>query len=155
MNRRSIKSRSGISLIEVVVAATLVLSIIGLVTPLTVRVGRIWQTTRQYRLAFHELANQMEFLTNQGLAECEAALPNLKPSAIVTESLPDAQLRGEIVRDQDGTRLVLKLDWERDAKSVPLSLVGWLDTEPVVSEQSVRSNFKIETRAIAQNGPQP
>lgn len=136
MHRKLKKPRRGISLTEVMVAATLVLGIIGLVTPLTVRVGRVWQSTRQYRLAINELANQMELLTGQQMEECNAALANLKPSAIVSESLPGAQLQGEIVRDQDGTRLVLQLDWDRGSKSVPLSLVGWLDTDAVADVEA-------------------
>ncbi len=136
MNRKLKKPRRGISLTEVMVAATLVLGIIGLATPLTVRVGRVWHSTRQYRLALNELANQMELLTGQQMEECNAALANLKTSAIVSESLPSARLQGEIVRDQDGTRLVLQLDWDRGSKSVPLSLVGWLDTHAVADVEA-------------------
>ena len=128
MNQRNCKLRRGLTLTEVVVAATLVVSMIGLVVPLTVRIGRVWQSTRQYRLAFNELANQMELLTSLGVSRCDAALANLKPSANTAESLPDARLEGELVRDQDGTRLILSLDWDRGSKSVPLTLVGWLDT---------------------------
>ncbi len=158
MSRRTYKSRSGISVTEVVVAATLVLSIIGLVTPLTVRVGRVWQSTRQYRLAFNELANQMERLTDQGLAKCNAALPNLSPSATIAESLPGAQLLGEVVQDQDGTRLVLTLDWDRGATSVPLSLVGWFDTESAARASSalaITGPEKTDSEAFIQNSEKP
>lgn len=130
MNQRNCHLRRGLTLTEVVVAATLVVSMIGLVAPLTVRFGRVWQSTRQYRLAFNELANQMELLTSQGVSGCDAALATLKPSTSTAKSLPDARLEGELVRDQDGTRLILSLDWDRGSKSVPLTLVGWLDTNP-------------------------
>jgi hypothetical protein len=145
MNRRLKPRRRGISLTEVMVAATLVLSIIGLATPLTVRVGRVWQSTRQYRLALHELANQMELLTAHELVDCKAALSNLEPSAVALESLPGARLQGDIVCDQDGTRLVLQLDWDRGVESVPLSLVGWLDTESMtdVANSSPKGTPKI------------
>ncbi len=136
MSRRNIKLRRGISVTEVLVAAILVMSIIGLVTPFTIRVGRVWQSTRQYRLAFNELANRMEMLTDLGLEKCNSALKGLTPSQTLSESLPGAQLKGEVVRDQDGTRLVLTLDWDRGAHSVPLSLVGWFDTEPVALDSS-------------------
>ena len=131
MNHRSFNSRRGLTFTEVVVAATLVVSMIGFVAPLTVRVGRVWQSTRQYRLAFNELANQMELLTSLGVSGCNAALTNLKPSASVAESLPEARLEGQLLRDQDGTRLILSIDWDRGAQSVPVSLVGWLDTDSV------------------------
>ena len=128
MNHRSFQSRHGLTMTEVVVAATLVVSMIGFVAPLTVRIGRVWQSTRQYRLAFNELANQMELLTSLGVLGCDVALTNLKPSASAAKSLPEARLVGELVRDQDGTRLILSIDWDRGSQSVPLSLVGWLDT---------------------------
>ncbi len=130
MNQHNCKSRRGLTLTEVVVAATLVVSMIGFVTPLTVRIGRVWQSTRQYRLAFNELANQMELLTSLGVSRCDAALADLKPSESTAETLPDARLEGKLIRDQDGTRLILSLDWDRGSKAVPLTLVGWLDTNP-------------------------
>ena len=128
MNHRSCHSRRGLTFTEAVVAATLVVCMIGFVAPLTVRIGRVWQSTRQYRLAFNELANQMESLTSLGVSRCDAALVNLKPSASATKSLPDVWLEGQLLRDHDGTRLILSIDWDRGSQSVPISLVGWLDT---------------------------
>lgn len=136
MNQRRYHSRCGLTITEVVVAATLVVSMIGLVAPLTVRIGRIWQSTRQYRLAFNELANQMELLSSLEVAQCEASLPSLQPSANVVQSLPGAKLEGEMIRDQDGTRLVLSLNWDRGSQSVPISLVGWLNTDSVALADS-------------------
>ena len=124
------KLRHGITVIEVVVAATIVVSMIGLFAPLTVRIGRVWQSTRQYRLAFNELSNQMELLTTLRPEQCEAALPLLKLSEGLTDSLPGSQLQGQLLKDEDGIRLILSLDWDRGSKSEPLSLVGWLDLNP-------------------------
>ncbi len=158
MNQKKSKLRRGLSLTEVVVAATLVLSMIGLLTPLTVRVGRVWQNTRQYRLASNELANQMEMLTSLDKANCEAALLNLKTSEIVAESLSEAMLHGELVSDQDGTRLILKLDWDRGSNSIPLSLVGWLDTDPAASETSVPNASHLnqtDKNLLVKNGQHP
>ena len=145
MNQRNCKLRRGLTLTEVVVAATLVVSMIGLVAPLTVRTGRVWQSTRQYRLAFNELANQMELLTSLGVSRCDAALADLKPSESTAETLPDARLEGKLIRDQDGTRLILSLDWDRGSNSVPLTLVGWLDTNPAVIFRSMLTLPLVET----------
>ena len=136
MNQRRTHSRCGLTITEVVVAATLVVSMIGLVAPLTVRIGRVWQSTRQYRLAFNELANQMELLSSLEVAQCEESLTSLQPSANVVQSLPGAKLGGEMIRDQDGTRLVLSLNWDRGSQSVPISLVGWLNTDSVALADS-------------------
>lgn len=131
MNLRRFHSRQGLTFTEVVVAATLVVSMIGFVAPLTVRIGRVWQSTHQYRLAFNELANQLELLTSLGVSGCDAALTNLKPSVNAAKSLPDVRLEGQLVRDEDGTRLLLCIDWDRGSQSVPVLLVGWLDTDSV------------------------
>ena len=132
------KSRRGVSITEVLIAATLVVSTIGLFAPMSVRIGRVWQSTRQYRLAFNELANQMELLTSLGVARCEAALPSLKLSSQIADALPDSQLNGELVSDEDGTRLILSLNWDRGSESEPLSLVGWLDVIPTSKEQETQ-----------------
>ncbi len=140
MNHRRFHARQGLTFTEVVVAATLVVSMIGFVAPLTVRIGRVWQSTRQYRLAFNELANQMELLTSLGVSGCDAALTNLKPSANAAKSLPDVRLGGQLIRNQDGTRLLLSIDWDRGSQSVPLSLVGWLDTDSVEPLPTLKSS---------------
>ena len=134
IQKRIAKSaKKGVSLTEVLVAATLVLSLIGLLFPMTARVGRVWQSTRHYRLACNELANQMERLTSLPIEQCEAELSTLKPSPELSEALPEVRLSGEIIRDQDGTRLLLRLDWSHGVNTVPLTLVGWFDTEPIQS----------------------
>jgi len=127
---RKQRTHRGVSVTEVLIAATLVVSMIGLFAPLSVRIGRVWQSTRQYRLAFNELANQMELLTSLGEPDCQAALPGLKLSGQFVDTLPGSQLNGELVSDEDGTRLILRLNWDRGSKSEPLSLVGWLDAAP-------------------------
>ncbi len=124
-----------LSITEVLIAATLVVSTIGLFAPMSVRIGRVWQSTRQYRLAFNELANQMELLTSLGVARCEAALPSLTLSSQIADALPGSKLNGEMVSDEDGTRLILSLNWDRGPKSEPLSLVGWIDLAPNPKEQ--------------------
>ncbi len=131
MIQPNFRARRGLCFTEVIVAATLVVSAIGLLVPLTVRIGRVWQSTRQYRLAFNELANHMEQLTSLGESQCDVEIPHLKLSDRLADSLPGACLQGEIVRDLDGTRLILSLDWERGSNSVPISLVGWLNTDSV------------------------
>ena len=143
MIHRNFRSRRGLSITEVVVAATLVVSMIGIVVPLAVRTGRVWQSTRQYRLACNELSNQMELLTSIGETQCKAELSHLKISDLLADSLPGARLQGELVSDHDGTRLVLNLDWERGSKSVPIALVGWLNID------SVESASSHSTRALA------
>lgn len=127
MKKQKHRTRKGLTVTEVVVAATLVVSMVGLFAPMTVRIGRVWQSTRHYRLAFNELANQMERLTRLSPEACETAISNLSLSTRVAEALPGSKLFGEVIQDADGTRLKLSLNWEHGATSEPISLVGWLN----------------------------
>ena len=119
--------RRGLSATEVLVSATLLVAMIGLISPLTARVSGIWTNTRQYRLAFNELANKMETLSLLDESSCSDAIKELHPSESVLNSLPEVQLRGEIFEDSDGPCLLLSIDWNRGVKSTPITLVGWLN----------------------------
>ena len=143
MKLKNHPSKRGVSLTEVVVAATLLVSMIGLVAPLTARFGRIWQTTRVHRLGVNELANQMDNLKRMDAASCNAALTELKCSAAIMHSMPEAKISGELIQATDGTRLKLKLELDGD-KLAPLQLVGWLQTEPSVAEKTIVQSRRID-----------
>jgi hypothetical protein len=156
MSKPKHKIRRGLTVTEVVVAATLVVSMIGLFAPMSVRIGRVWQSTRQYRLAFNELANQMERLTSLSPAECKEALSSLALPTRVSDALPGSQLLGEVIRDQDGTRLKLSLNWERGAASEPVSLTGWFDftvLDATVADSTVADSTVAEPSTPAASIP--
>jgi hypothetical protein len=87
-------------------------------------------------LALDELSNQLDRLSVLDADQRQAALAELAPSQEVRDALHDAKLSGRIVQDEDGTRLILKLDWERPGAPAPLELVHWLDTMPREPERS-------------------
>ena len=115
---------------ELIVAATLLVSAIGTAVPLAIAARRVQRDARHYRLAVGELSNQLERLGSLDAEQRDVALGELTPSDEIREVLVGATLRGEILRDDDGTRLVLTLNWQRPAGAVPLRLVGWLDALP-------------------------
>jgi len=121
---------------EVVVAATLLVSLIGLVAPLAARFGRIWQTTRVYRLGVNELANRMEILTRMDATNCVAAIAEMSCSSAIMQAMPNAKLTGELIQDSDGRRLKLKLKLDQD-KLAPLLLVGWLLEKTTEAENTL------------------
>ncbi len=118
--------RSGLTVVELLVSATLLIALISVVVPLSVRVGRLWQEARTYRLALNELNNQLEDLTVLSDSARTQALADWKPDESLSIALPDARLTGEVLDDEDGKRLRLSLDWRRPVQSQPLSLVGWI-----------------------------
>ena len=128
------RCRRGTTLLELLVAATLLVSVMSVVAPLAVRSGRLWQDSRHYQLALDELSNQLERLTSLDAAALEAALAELTPSQPVRDSLPNPVLSAETIDDAESRRLVLRLQWDRVGPAEPLTLVAWLDPLPMASD---------------------
>ena len=73
-------SRRAVTSFEVLVAFTLLTSVLGMSVPLVVRHGRLLISARQHRLAVEELSNQLERLTTLPPGELAAAVTGLKVS---------------------------------------------------------------------------
>ncbi|TWU38918.1 hypothetical protein Q31b_39960 [Novipirellula aureliae] len=115
---------------ELLIAATLVMTGMAMVTPLAMRSGRMWMQTREHHLALDELANQLERLTHLPAAELPGEIENLTASDWVLQRLPAVKLDAEIL-DQNAIRI--SIDWKRTGDPAPLQLVGWpknADAEP-------------------------
>ena len=124
------RQRNGTTLTEMVVAATLMVSTMAIVAPLTVRTGRLWQDARRHQLVMDELSNELERLTSLTAEQRERAIANLTPPEYLQASLPSATINAEIIRDGEGMRLLLSMNWDRLGNPKPVSLVGWLDSMP-------------------------
>ena len=121
--------RRGATLFELMVAATLLVSGVGVAAPLTVRCGRLWQQTRHQQIALDELSNQMESLIDLPVDELKTQLENVKVSEIVNTLLADAVLTAEIVDSENESYLRLSINWKRVGSPEPLTLTGWIKTE--------------------------
>ena len=124
------KRRHGATLFELMVAATLLVSGVGVAAPLTVRSGRIWQQTRHQQLALDELSNQMESLIDLPLEELKEQIGKVELSDPASTLLADAVLTAEIVNQESESQLRLSINWKRVGSPEPLTLVGWLTPEP-------------------------
>ncbi|MFK8113266.1 MAG: prepilin-type N-terminal cleavage/methylation domain-containing protein [Rubripirellula sp.] len=133
---RQHRSRRGFSMTELLVAASLMVVVMGTVTPLAIRSGRLWQGTRNEQRALQEMANQLELVTTLKPQEREQAVAEMKLSRELTEVLPEAKLTAELISDQAGSRLVVS--FYRDSISKPQALVGWFafGEESVQKEES-------------------
>lgn len=138
MNSFRVVKRRGIAATEVIVAATLLLSMIGLIVPTTVRVGRIWRDSRHHQIAMNELSNQFEYLSSLNDAERTTALAQLRVSEQAQQSLPDARLEASLATNSDGVRLTLSLNWDRGVEAKPIKIVGWL-TSSITDATTVQS----------------
>ena len=123
------RQRRGATLFELMVTATLVVSGVGLVAPLTVRCGRLWQQTRHHQMALDELTNHMERLITLPSEELEKEADVVSVSDAARALLPDAVMEAKIVRSDNETQLHLSIDWKRVGNPEPLTLVGWRNRE--------------------------
>src|SRR5690606_36358897 len=101
------KSRAGLTMVELMVAATLIVSGLTMIGKLTVSSGRMWQQTRQEQVALEELSNQLERLLALPLDQRDEAISQLAPSAFAAERLPGAKVTAGTTDDTAGQRLEL------------------------------------------------
>ncbi|WP_372717530.1 hypothetical protein [Novipirellula sp.] len=111
------------------VTATLVVSGVGMVAPLTVRCGRLWQQTRHRQMALDELTNHMERLIALPTEELEKQAGAVAMSDAARTLLPDAVMEAAVVRSDNESQLHLSIDWKRVGNPEPLTLVGWIKSE--------------------------
>lgn len=126
--------RGGFTIIEVLVTAGLLTVVMSFVSSMVFRINNVWRDTGHQRAAMNELSNQLERLTLMTPDEVSAAIDSLQPSDTVSRTLADPKFSGELIEDDWGHRIVLKLDWQRPYPGKPVQLVGWL---PPVSETRV------------------
>ena len=129
-------NRGGFTVTEMIVAATLLVSVFSVVTSLAVRNGRLRQDARHYLVALDELSNQLDRLTALDGERLAKALDEVTPSQHARNVLPSPKLSAETIVDADGRRLVLRLLWDRSGKAIPLTLVGWLAPPPAAAEEA-------------------
>ena len=130
--RKKRSPRHGVSKVEMLVAASLLVTVMSFSVSGFQRINGIWKDIRDRRLAVCELSNQLEELTRLSPDELDAALPELKSSKPCAASLKQAKLSAAQVEDTLGPRIDLTLTWrprqagfaEDNVRTVTLS--GWL-----------------------------
>lgn len=132
--RGHIKHRRGATITEFIVACSLLGSLMLLVVPSAVRLGRLQHTIRHDRIAMDEITNQLDRLTQLPLNELKQELDSLTPSEFATSGLPDPNLSGTLQSLGDGYRLALEISWNRPGRQAkPLTMATWIypaSTEP-------------------------
>ena len=119
--------RRGTTITEFVVACTLLSSLMLLLVPSAIRIGRVQQTLRQERIAMDEVTNQLERLTLYPLDQLPQKVDQLTPSELAASRLPDAELRGALERSEDGYRLALEISWNSPGRrEAPLKVATWI-----------------------------
>lgn len=135
-------ARAGTTLIELLIAFTLLSTTLSVAVPLVVRHGRLLAEARHYRLALEEVSNQLDRLAALPARELPAELAQLAPSDFADARLPDAKLTGELSRADDGQRLTLTLAWAEGAeRTTQVELATWIsrDQAPATDDEAEES----------------
>ncbi len=82
--------RCAVTSFEVLVAFTLLCSVLGLSTSLIIRHGRLLTAQREYRLATDEVCNQLDRLTGLPADDLPQAVKQLAVSPFTAARLPGA-----------------------------------------------------------------
>ena len=118
--------RTGTSMVEVLVAASMLLVVMSFVSTAIYRIDLAWRDTTRQRAAMNELSNQLEQMTLLSSEQLPDAMESLAPTPRIRQTLPGVDLSGELLDDALGTRIVLRLDWQRKYPGKPVELSGWV-----------------------------
>ncbi len=124
--RQWARSRKGALLVEALVAATILMVAVSLLSGAHHGLSKLWLETRRHQLATDELSNQMERVLALSEQQQTQSLESLQVTPEIAEILPGAALEAVWIDDSLGRRLVLKLNWQRRGAAQPLQLVGWV-----------------------------
>ncbi|EMI45709.1 hypothetical protein [Rhodopirellula sp. SWK7] len=123
---RNRNHRTGVTMIECVVAASILLVAMTTVTTMAFRVNRLWIDVADQRIAMNELANTLESITELPAEQIDDAIAAIQPSAMASSTLDQPQLSATRVTDEFGDRVVLTLSWRSTNPIHPVSLTGWI-----------------------------
>jgi hypothetical protein len=124
--RPSGRPHAGTSILETLIAFTLLATVLTFSTSALHRHNRLLSAQRDYRIALDELTNQLDRLSAIPLQRLQAELENMTPSAFTVERLPGAELRGDVQEADVGRRITLRLAWdERKRRDAPVTMAAW------------------------------
>lgn len=118
--------REGFSLIELIVAASVMVAVMTLVTTLCIRIHRVWKEIGDHRVAVSELSNQLEHLTELDIKQLPAELEQLEVSSVLRTTLKSPTISGELRETELGPQIILQLNWTRPYTGKPVTLSGWV-----------------------------
>lgn len=121
------RQRRGTSLIEFVVACSLLGSLMLFVVPSAIRIGQLQRVVRQDRIAMDEVTNQLDRLAQLPLSQIKQEMARLAPSEFAEAGLPNPTLNGTLRDSEEGYRLALEISWDSPGRSVaPLTMATWV-----------------------------
>lgn len=120
------RNNRGILKMEVMVATVILIAAMSFASTMVHRINRLWTSAQQHQFAISELSNQVESIVRLAPGKASEALETIDVSDACKETLKDASLSGEIVKDELGNRVTLKLTWNERKDANPVELSAWL-----------------------------
>jgi hypothetical protein len=121
--------RTGIASMEIVVACTLLVAVIGTSAALMVRIRAIGVDAEYRSIALQEIANELESRLAQNADELSKLPVEWKPSVSLLHRWPDSVLRYKEIRDELGVRGTVTFLRTTSPASEPIELSGWIATK--------------------------
>ncbi|MFG0253691.1 MAG: prepilin-type N-terminal cleavage/methylation domain-containing protein [Rhodopirellula sp. JB053] len=123
------RPRKGFTMLECVVAASILMVAMSTVATIAYRVHRLWMDVADQRIAMNELTNQIEFITQLPVNEVDDAIAGIAPSAIAAINLDHPELSATRTQDELGDRITVTLRWQSPHPIPPVRLVGWINSK--------------------------
>lgn len=118
--------RRGSTVIECVVAASVLIVAMGTITTMSFRASRMWIDTGHQRIAMNEIVNQLEQIVDAEPEEIDSLVENMAPSSFARESLDQPVISAVRIRDRSGDRVTVELAWRSPHPIAPVELTGWI-----------------------------
>ena len=123
-------NRKGFLSIEILVAASLLIVIVSGYAALQYRLLGVAKDAKHYQLALHEAANQIATLQGLTDSQLDDGIKKAQLPEDVLRSLPNGKLFIEKIVDLKGTRVIVRVLWDRVGTPSPVELTGWISTGP-------------------------
>jgi hypothetical protein len=123
-------NRKGFLSIEIMVAASLLIVIVSGYAALQYRLLGVAKDAKHYQLALHEAANQIATLQGMTDSQLDDGIKRAQLPEDVLRSLPNGKLFIEKIVDLKGTRVIVRVLWDRVGTPSPVELTGWISTGP-------------------------
>jgi hypothetical protein len=113
-------------MVELLVAFTLLVAVLGTLGPAVVRHGRMLLSARHYRTALDEASNQLERLASLPTSELAKRVSDAKLSTFAAARLPEGALAASLTPGDESRRIVVEVSWSEaiDRRS-SVRLAAW------------------------------
>ena len=123
------KLRRGLIQLEILVSTMLLGSILTCIVGLNYRLLGVIRDTKYYQAALHEAANQVQEITAGDFEGLDRRIAQAELPIDLGQVLPEGRLAVRRIDDQTGTKVLVRIDWNRSGMLNSVELVGWVSPQ--------------------------